>query len=123
MTAPSRPALPGHSGRPADMTHDDMRWLAWHEASAHALFGREVRDLGDAWMLYDKTDREPFWNRIAGVSWPEQPGAFDRRLTEVLALFAGLDRIPHVWPTAGFDRPLDLAARLVANGFRDEGGG
>ena len=51
------------------------------------------------------------------------PAAFDRRLTEALALFAGLDRIPHVWPMPGFDEPADLTARLLANGFEDHGGG
>jgi ribosomal protein S18 acetylase RimI-like enzyme len=114
---------PDGPGRPVDLTSADVRWLAWHEARSHALIGREVRDLGDAVMLYDATDREPFWNRIAGVAWPAEPGAFDRRLTEALALFAGLDRIPHVWPTPGFDEPTDLTARLLANGFEDHGGG
>lgn len=110
-------------GRPDDLTAEDSRWLAWHEASAHALLGREVRDLGDAWLLFDETDREPFWNRIAGIDFPGDPSAFDRRLTEVLALFAGLDRIPHVWALPGFDGPPDLVQRLLANGFVDEGGG
>ena len=64
------------------------RWLAWHEAVSHGLIGREVRDLGDAVMLYDPNDREPFWNRVAGIAWPEEPAAFDRRLLEVIALFA-----------------------------------
>lgn len=112
----------GPAGR-RELTPADVRWLAWHEAGAHALNGREVRDLGDSWMLYDATDREPFWNRIAGVAWPSAPGAFDRRLTETLALFAGLDRIPHVWPSPGYDEPPDLTERLLANGFVDHGGG
>ena len=47
------------------------RWLAWHEAVSHGLIGREIRDLGDAGMLYDPNDREPFWNRIAGIAWPD----------------------------------------------------
>ena len=85
--------------------------------------GREVRQLDDAVLLYDDTDREPFWNRLAGIAWPGEPGAFDRRLTEAYALFAGLDRIPHVWPMPGFDEPADLTARLLANGFIDHGGG
>ena len=114
---------PGRPGRPADLTPPDVRWLAWHEACSHALLGREVRDLGDAVLLHDETDREPFWNRLAGVDWPADPGAFDVRLTGALALFAGLDRVPHVWPMPGFDGPPDLAARLVANGFEDYGGG
>jgi ribosomal protein S18 acetylase RimI-like enzyme len=109
--------------RPGDITADEMRWLAWHEAGSHGLIGREVRDLGDAILLHDATDREPFWNRIAGVAWPTKPDAFDRRLAEALALFAGLDRLPHVWPAPGFDEPADLVERLLANGFEDHGRG
>ena len=124
MGAPLRsvPSGPG-SGRPADLTAEDVRWLAWHEARSHALIGREVRDLGDAVLLHDESDREPFWNRLAGLAWPTPGSQFDRRLTEALALFAGLDRIPHVWPMPGFDEPGDLTARLLANGFEDFGGG
>ena len=82
-----------------------------------------MRDLGDAVLLYDETDREPFWNRLAGVAWPHAAGPFDRRLTEALALFAGLDRIPHVWPMPGYDEPADLTERLLSHGFEDHGGG
>jgi GNAT superfamily N-acetyltransferase len=124
--AEPRPTLPldaGPARRPGDLSREDVRWLGWHEARSHALVGREVRDLGDAWLLHDPTDREPFWNRLAGVAWPRDPGAFDRRLTEILALFAGLDRIPHVWPIPGFDEPPDLVDRLLAFGFEDHGGG
>jgi ribosomal protein S18 acetylase RimI-like enzyme len=110
-------------GRPEAIGPADVRWLAWHETCAHALGGREVRDLGDGWMLHDPTDREPFWNRVAGAAWPGPAGAFDRRLTEILALFAVLDRIPHVWAFPGFDEPPDLTERLLANGFVDHGGG
>ena len=120
---PDRPAGPRTPGRPADLTARDVRWLAWHEARSHALLGREVRDLGDAVLLHDATDREPFWNRLAGIAWPALAGDFDRRLAEAYALFAGLDRIPHVWPMPGFDEPADLTARLLANGFEDHGGG
>jgi ribosomal protein S18 acetylase RimI-like enzyme len=109
--------------RPGDITAAEMRWLAWHEAGSHGLIGREVRDLGDAILLHDPTDREPFWNRLAGIAWPTASSAFDRRLTEALALFAGLDRLPHVWPAPGFDEPADLVERLVANGFEDHGRG
>ena len=126
MAGPIRTSAPGRAdgpGRPAELTSEEVGWLAWHEARSHALIGREVRDLGDAVLLHDETDREPFWNRIAGVAWPAAPSAFDRRLTEALALFAGLDRVPHVWPMPGFDEPSDLTARLLANGFEDFGGG
>jgi GNAT superfamily N-acetyltransferase len=117
------PAVSGPPRRPADLTREDVRWLNWHEACTHALVSREVRDLGDGYLLYDETDREPFWNRLGGVAWPRDPTAFDRRLTEMLALFAGLDRIPHVWPAPGFDEPPDLIDRLESFGFEDHGGG
>jgi hypothetical protein len=117
------PAVTGPPRRPADLTRADVRWLNWHEASTHALVSREVRDLGDGYLLHDESDREPFWNRLGGVAWPRDPAAFDRRLSEMLALFAGLDRIPHVWPSAGYDEPPDLIERLEAFGFEDHGGG
>lgn len=128
MADPIRPAPAAldrsdRPGRPADLTPADVRWLAWHEARCHALISREVRDLGDAWLLHDETDHEPFWNRIAGIDWPSEPAAFDTRLAELFALFAGLDRIPHVWPAPGYDQPADLVGRLIANGFVDHGGG
>lgn len=125
MADPIRPAPApvDRPGRPADLTPADVRWLAWHEAQCHALTSREVRDLGDAWLLHDVTDREPFWNRISGIAWPIEPAAFDTRLAETFALFAGLDRIPHVWPSPGYDQPADLVERLLANGFVDHGGG
>ena len=105
------------TGRPAQLDAATSRWLAWHEAKSHGLLGREIRPLGDAVMLYDPNDREPFWNRVAGIAWPDDPEAFDRRLLEVVALFASLDRTPHVWPLPGFDEPADLVARLLAAGF------
>jgi ribosomal protein S18 acetylase RimI-like enzyme len=111
------------TGRPADIDAAQARWLAWHEAQTHGLIGREVRDLGDGVLLHDRSDREPFWNRLAGIAWPAAPDAFDRRLAEAIALFGVLDRIPHVWPSPGFDEPPDLVARLESNGFDDLGAG
>ena len=113
----------GTPGRPSELTVADVRWLHRHEARSHGLVGREVRELGDAVLLTDPLDREPFWNRVAGLAWPAEPGAFDRRLAELLALFAGLDRLPHVWSAGGYDEPADLVARLLANGFEDMGHG
>jgi ribosomal protein S18 acetylase RimI-like enzyme len=74
-------------------------------------------------MLYDPNDREPFWNRIAGIGWPDDDTEFDRRLLEVIAIFASLDRTPHIWPLPGLDEPIDLPERLLAAGFEDVGGG
>lgn len=100
-----------------------MLALERHETDAHAIPSREVRDLGDALVLYDVRDPDPFWNRTAGVRWPADPTAFDRRLTELVALFMVLGRRPHVWPSPVHAEPGDLARRLEANGFRDVGGG
>ena len=111
------------TGRPHELDRPTSRCLAWHEAMSHGMLGREVRPLGDGVLLYDATDREPFWNRIAGVAWPEDREGFDRRLTETLALFATLDRVPHFWPMPGFDEPADLVDRLLDAGFEDHGAG
>ena len=100
-----------------------MLALERHETRAHAIPSREVRDLGDALVLYDPRDQDPFWNRMARVRWPTDPAAFDRRLTEAMALFAVLGRRPHVWPSPVHAEPADLAKRLVSNGFEDIGGG
>jgi GNAT superfamily N-acetyltransferase len=100
-----------------------MRRLTLHETRVHATPGREVRDLGDSILLHDPADAEPFWNRLAAIRWPADPGAFDRRLTETMVLFASLGRQPHVWPSPRHDAPADLVERLSANGFRDTGAG
>jgi ribosomal protein S18 acetylase RimI-like enzyme len=100
-----------------------MLRLLLHEARVHAIPGRELRDLGDAILLHDPADGEPFWNRLEGLRWPADPGAFDRRLTEILVLFASLRRQPHVWAAPVHDTPVDLVQRLEANGFRDMGPG
>jgi ribosomal protein S18 acetylase RimI-like enzyme len=100
-----------------------MRHLLVHEARVHSLPGREIRDLGDAILLIDPGDPEPFWNRAEAIRWPDDPDAFDRRLGELLILFTSLVRQPHIWPAPAFDTPSDLVARLESNGFRDVGGG
>lgn len=105
------------------VTAATMRFLAWHEARAHAVGGRLVRDLGDAILLHDPRDRDPFWNRLSGVRLPDDAAAFDARLAELVVLFGGLDRRPHLWVTAASDEPSDLGARLSAHGFDDLGGG
>ncbi len=101
----------------------EMRLLELHEARAHALGGRVMRDLGDCVLLHAPRDRDPFFNRVAAVRWPEAPGAFDHRLAEIIALFAGLDRRPHIWTSSAFSGPVDLADRLADHGFADLGGG
>lgn len=100
-----------------------IRRLERHESDAHAIPGREVRDLGDALVLHDPWDRDPFWNRMVSVRWPEPRPAFDRRVAEAVALFSVLDRRPHIWPSPDHNRPADLVARLEDHGFHDVGGG
>ena len=100
-----------------------MLALERHETDAHAIPSREVRDLGDALILFDPRDPDPFWNRMTRVRWPSDPVAFDRRLTESMAVFIVLGRRPHVWPSPVHAEPADIVGRLVANGFRDVGGG
>ncbi|HEY0444473.1 MAG TPA: GNAT family N-acetyltransferase [Candidatus Limnocylindrales bacterium] len=100
-----------------DLAVDVVRSLEAHEARVHALPGREVRDLGDAVLLFDHRDREPFWNRVNAIRWPAATSSFDRRLAETIALFSTLDRIPHLRPRSTRNEPADLAARLEAFGF------
>lgn len=100
-----------------------MRRLLFHEARVHAVPGRSLRDQGDAILLHDPTETEPFWNRLEGLRWPVESNAFDRRLTEALVLFASIGRQPHIWASPIGDSPGDLVARLAANGFRDLGKG
>jgi ribosomal protein S18 acetylase RimI-like enzyme len=102
---------------------ETLRRLLKHEAQVHAIPGRELRDLGDALLLHDATDPEPFWNRLEGICWPSDPAAFDQRLSEMRILFASIGRQPHIWVAPPHDEPADLTARLVANGFEDMGKG
>jgi len=92
-----------------------------HEAEVQRGGGRELRDLGDGWLLHDPGDAEPFWNRLIAPAWPASPRAFERRLDEVVTLFATLDRVPHVRPKPVGNEPSDLVVRLVANGFEQIG--
>jgi ribosomal protein S18 acetylase RimI-like enzyme len=100
-----------------------MRALERHETASHAIPRREVRDLGDAVVLFDPADPEPFWNRMASVRWPHDEAGFDQRMTAMLALFAALGRQPHIWPSPLHGTPVDLAQRLQAHGFADTGAG
>jgi GNAT superfamily N-acetyltransferase len=109
--------------RAVDLDLDTLRFLEWHETRVHAIPFRRVQDLGDAILLHDPSDGEPFWNRVAGIAWPSDPAAFDRRLDEVVTLFATIDRLPHVWPRPIRNEPADLVHRLLAAGFEDAGPG
>lgn len=113
------------TGRPPlfGLDEAEVRFIDVHETRAHAIGGRVFRDLDDCVLLHAPNDRQPFFNRVAGMRWPTELDAFDRRLAEIVALFAGLDRRPHVWTPAAFPTPPDIGERLRAHGFRDLGGG
>ncbi|MEO8462961.1 MAG: GNAT family N-acetyltransferase [Chloroflexota bacterium] len=100
--------------------HDQAlgRRLALHEAHVHARSNRELRDLGDGVLLYDPADPEPFWNRLVAPIWPEDEEGFNRRLGEVITLFATLGRMPHVRTLPLGGRPSNIAERLMRAGFR-----
>jgi len=96
---------------------DLARRLVLHEARAQQTPSRELRDLGDGWLLHDPSDAEPFWNRLIAPRWPSEPSSFDRRLDEVITLFATLARLPHIRPLPTGGEPADMAHRLEAAGF------
>ncbi len=100
---------------------DLARRLVLHEARAQQTPARELRDLGDGWLLHDPSDAEPFWNRLIAPRWPAATAAFDRRLDEVIMLFATLARLPHVRPLPVGSEPADLADRLLSAGFEAMG--
>jgi ribosomal protein S18 acetylase RimI-like enzyme len=100
-----------------------VRRLLRHEAEVHAIPGRTLRDLGDALLLHDPLEPEPFWNRVEAIRWPVDAEGFDRRLAEVSVVFASIGRQPHVWTSPPHDEPDDLVERLASNGFEDVGDG
>lgn len=119
----------GESGRaPADPTISwplgpvGFRALELHEARAHGRGPRTVRDLGDAILLHDPLEPDPFLNRLSGLRLPSEADAFDRRFAELLSLFASLDRHPHILLSPRFQAPPDLRQRLLNEGFVDVGG-
>lgn len=98
------------------------RRLLVHEARAQQSVGRELRDLGDGWLLHDPADPEPFWNRLIAPRWAADTAGFNRRLDEVVTLFATLDRLPHIRPMPIGNEPPDLTSRLLSAGFEIVGG-
>ncbi len=100
-----------------------LRFLEVHQARAVVVPGRAWRDTGDAAMLFSAVEKEPFFNRLVAVRWPQEPAAFDARLREACELFAALERRPYMWLVPELSEPRDIVARLAANGFEDQGGG
>jgi ribosomal protein S18 acetylase RimI-like enzyme len=105
------------------LSADTLRFLEVHPARAIAIPGRGWRDFGDAVMLFSAGEKEPFFNRLTAVRWPENGPEFDARLGKSIELFEALDRKPYIWTIPGLSAPSDLTARLRANGFVDQGGG
>jgi ribosomal protein S18 acetylase RimI-like enzyme len=105
------------------LSPETLRFLEVHPVRAVSIPGRGWRDVGDAVMLFSAGEKEPFFNRVTAIRWPEDPRAFDARLAQTLELFAALDRKPYFWAIPGLSKPADLVARLSANGFVDQGGG
>lgn len=105
------------------LSQETLRFLEIHPARAVAIPGRGWHDLGDAVMLFSAGEKEAFFNRLTAVRWPDEPRAFDARLKRANELFVALDRKPYVWAIPSLSTPADLAARLAANGFVDQGGG
>lgn len=105
------------------LSQETLRFLEIHPARAVSIPGRSWRDFGDAVMLFSGIEKEPFFNRLTAVRWPEDPPAFDVRLRQALDLFDALERKPYLWAIPGLSTPRDLVARLAANGFADQGGG
>ena len=102
---------------------EQLRFLEVHPARAVSIAGRGWRDFGDSVMLFSAGEKEPFFNRLTAVRWPEDPQAFDARLGLALQVFEALDRKPYIWTIPTLSTPTDLTARLTANGFVDQGGG
>jgi ribosomal protein S18 acetylase RimI-like enzyme len=105
------------------LSQETLRALEVHPARAVAIPGRGWRDLGDAVLLFSAGEKEPFFNRLTAVRWPDDARAFDVRLRDTNELFAALGRKPYVWAIPDLSTPRDLIARLAANGFVNQGGG
>jgi hypothetical protein len=105
------------------LSPETLRFLEVHTARAIAIPGRGWRDFGDAVMLFSGSEKDPFFNRLTAIRWPEDPAAFDARLAQALELFAALERKPYCWVVPGMSAPPDIVGRLAANGFIDQGGG
>ena len=100
-----------------DLDRATLRLLMGHEARLHAIAGRELRDLGDALLLLDRRDAEPYWNRLVAPEWPEERAGFARAVDNTITIFATLGRIPHIWPYPSRNQPRDIVDRLWAAGF------
>jgi ribosomal protein S18 acetylase RimI-like enzyme len=105
------------------LSPEALRFLEVHPARAIAIPGRGWSDFGDAAMLFSGSEKDPFFNRLTGIRWPDEPRAFDARLGAAMELFTALDRKPYIWATPDLSTPSDLVQRLAANGFVDQGGG
>ena len=102
---------------------ETLRFLEVHPARAISIPGRAWHDFGDSVMLFSAGEKEPFFNRLTAVRWPEDGREFNARLGHALELFSALERKPYFWVIPGLSTPRDIVARLAASGFVDQGGG
>lgn len=115
--------LPSGPGPWFGLRPETLRFLEVHPARAISIPGRAWRDFGDSVMLFSAGEKEPFFNRLTAVRWPEDSREFDARLKQALELFSALERKPYLWIIPGLSTPRDLVPRLTVNGFVDQGGG
>ncbi len=104
-----------------DLDRATLRLLMGNEARLHATGGRELRDLGDAILLLDRRDAEPYWNRLVAPEWPEDRAGFARAVDNTITIFATLGRLAHIWPYPSRNQPHDIVDRLVQAGFDNMG--
>jgi ribosomal protein S18 acetylase RimI-like enzyme len=115
--------LPSGPGPWFGLSPETLRFLEVHPTRAISIPGRAWRDFGDSVMLFSAGEKEPFFNRLTAVRWPEDPQEFDVRLGQALELFSALERKPYFWIIPGLSTPQDIVSRLAVNGFVDQGGG
>jgi ribosomal protein S18 acetylase RimI-like enzyme len=115
--------LPSGSVPWLGLSPEQLRFLEVHPARAISIAGRAWQDMGDTVMLFSAAEKEPFFNRLTAVRWPQDPAAFDARLGKAIDLFDALERKPHLWVIPGLSTPHDIVARLAEHGFVDQGGG
>ncbi|MGD0123138.1 MAG: GNAT family N-acetyltransferase [Candidatus Limnocylindrales bacterium] len=115
--------LPSGPGPWFGLSPETLRFLEVHPVRAISIPGRAWRDFGDSVMLFSAGEKEPFFNRLTAVRWPEDPREFDGRLGQALELFSALERKPYLWIIPGLSTPRDMVSRLTVNGFVDQGGG
>ena len=92
MTGEHEPDSLAATSRNRLLAPGPVRRLELHAARAHAHGSRTVRDIGDAILLYDPVEDDPFLTRVSSVRLRGDVAAVQRRLGELFALFAVFTR-------------------------------